>query len=167
MNSRLNSSWPVVFLDYDGVLHPAEVYWYRGQMVSMRHGMSLFEWAPMLVRALAPHPKAQLVLSTTWVRMLGFEAARKRLPHQLQARVVGSTWQAHRSGEWEHLSRYEQIMQYVRRHNCRRWVAVDDDIENWGGEHRDRLVATDSEFGLGDVEKLQELRQKLACFHGE
>lgn len=167
MPSRLNPSWPVVFLDYDGVLHPAEVYLHRGRIVLMRDGMSLFEWSPMLVEALAPYANTQLVLSTTWVRMLGFEAARKRLPHPLQARVVGSTWQAHASGEWEQLSRYEQIMGYARRHNCQRWVAVDDDIENWGDEHRDRLVATDSEFGLGDMKKLQELRQKLACLHGE
>ena len=163
MRPKLNPSSPIVFLDYDGVLHPAEVYRRRGRIVLMREGINLFEWSPMLVDALAPHPNTQLVLSTSWVRVLGFKRALEWLPATLRRRIVGATWHSRMSQAWwERSSRFEQIHAYVRRHECQRWLAIEDDHEHWNAEHHANLVALDGDLGLAQPEKLEELRRKLS-----
>lgn len=39
---RLDPSQPVVYLDYDGVLHSDEVYWYRRRGVVVKADHDLF-----------------------------------------------------------------------------------------------------------------------------
>lgn len=86
---------PTLFLDFDGVLHPDKVYRERGKIVLKMDGFSLFEWPPLLEEILMPHPDLQIVLSTSWVRVLGFDEALAWLPPGLQQRVVGSTLHPH------------------------------------------------------------------------
>jgi len=156
------SAPPVLFLDFDGVLHPDEVYRVRGQIVLRRDGISLFEWAPLLAEALAPHPSVRIVLSTSWVRVVGFDEARKRLLPPLRERVVGATWHSQLNQDWWFsISRYEQIAGYTKRHSVTRWLALDDDVTIWGEEHLERLIETDSTLGLAQPGKLDELKQKL------
>lgn len=81
----------ILFLDFDGVLHPGEVYLRNGTPALDEQG-ELFMWAPILEEILADFPAVRVVLSTTWVVHLGFERARKRLPATLQRRVIGATW---------------------------------------------------------------------------
>jgi len=64
----------ILFLDFDGVLHPDEVYLVHGRPV-LRDDGSLFMWAPLLAEALTPFPDVQIVLSTSWVRELSFKRA--------------------------------------------------------------------------------------------
>ena len=66
---------PTLFLDFDGVLHPDEVYRVGGRIVLRVDGFSLFEWSSILDELLAPYPGTQIVLSTSWVRILGFDEA--------------------------------------------------------------------------------------------
>lgn len=68
----------LLFLDFDGVLHPDAVYRTR-RGVELRAEGKLFMWAPRLVEALAEHPDVSIVLSTSWVRNIGFQRARKAL----------------------------------------------------------------------------------------
>lgn len=52
----------------------------------------MFEHAPLLVALLAPYPDMRIVLSTSWVRVLGsMRKVARRLPPVLRARVVGAT----------------------------------------------------------------------------
>lgn len=82
----------IVFLDYDGVLHPDAAYLVKGRP-ELRAAGTLFMWAPILEEALAPYPDAKIVLSTSWVPVLkSFSRARAFLPAMLQARVIGATW---------------------------------------------------------------------------
>lgn len=157
--------FPTLFLDFDGVLHPDEVYCIGGKIVLRMDGFSLFEWAPMLEDILRPYPHLQLVLSTSWVRVVGFDAACARLSEGLQQRVVGATWHRHGPRGWEYLSRFEQIQRNVERHGHARWLAIDNDDAGWPDEHRDRLVLTDSLLGLGAVAAQQDLREKLLAMH--
>ncbi len=85
-----------IFLDFDGVLHPI------GGTVAQ------FEYAPLLVAALEPHPTAQIVLSTSWVPVFGLDESKDMLPAELQRRVIGATYDP-RYGlheEWSSLTRY-------------------------------------------------------------
>ncbi|MFX5057514.1 HAD domain-containing protein, partial [Acinetobacter baumannii] len=78
-----------MFLDFDGVLHPDEVYRVGERIVLRMDGFSLFEWSEVLDELMEPYPALQIVLATSWVRQLGFDVARAYLPDSLQRRVVG------------------------------------------------------------------------------
>lgn len=156
---------PTLYLDYDGVLHPDEVYRVGGKIVLRMDGFSLFEWSSILEELLAPYPKLQIVLATSWVRVVGFEEALARLPDSLQRRVVGATWHAHVPRGWERYSRFEQILGCVERHRHSRWLALDDDGVGWPEECRDNLVLTDSQLGLGVVSAQADLQAKLEFLH--
>lgn len=161
MRSKRNPSSPTLFLDFDGVLHPDAVYRVEGKIVLRANGLSLFEWAPILDHVLSPYSELQIVLSTSWVRVLGFDKAVEQLPPAIRHRVVGATWHRHGPRGWEFLTRYEQIIRNVERHAHARWLAIDDNDDGWAEQHRDQLVLTDSILGLGEPAVQQELEQKL------
>ncbi|WP_340527051.1 HAD domain-containing protein [Cupriavidus necator] len=164
----------ILFLDFDGVLHPDAVYLVNGRPQLRAEG-SLFMWAPILEANLDPYPQVQIVLSTSWVRVLkSFTRTRAYLPAALQARVIGATWHsamarhhegAHRvEASWfSELSRYAQIARYIARAGLRaeHWLAIDDDSEEWPAELRDHLVETDGALGLASASAQLELAQRL------
>lgn len=134
----------------------------------------LFMWAPSLVDLLRPYPELRIVLSTSWVRVLGFGKARDYLPLELRAKVIGGTWHsgmgrhsegAHRTDiSWfVESSRYQQIARYVSRAGGRAssWLAIDDDAEGWDEALRARLVETDGDTGLSSPLAQNDLRAKL------
>lgn len=163
MRRRLNPEAPVLFLDFDGVLHPDLVYRTLGRIILGVDGVALFEWLPVLEEQLAQHAEVQIVLSTSWVRVLGFNRTLRRLPPALRQRVVGATWHsAMKEEEWNELTRYMQIVNYVHRHNVTRWLAIDNDDEGWPDIAYDRLVHTDDLQGLGDEQAQRELAEKLS-----
>lgn len=152
---------PLLYLDYDGVLHPDEVYRVRGRIILCHEGR-LFEWAPLLAECLEPYPAVRIVLSTSWVRVLSFNEARERLPNALAERVVGATWHSSMNQNWWlGLSRYQQIHLHARRHRVERWLAVDNDNEGWPREQAHRLVLTDSILGIAPPDSLSLLRNRL------
>ena len=61
----------ILYLDFDGVLHPDEVYIVKDKVVLRAEGR-LFMWADRLAEALADRPAVRVVLSTSWV--CGFHA---------------------------------------------------------------------------------------------
>lgn len=161
----------ILFLDYDGVLHPSDVYCEQGKPVLRADG-ELFMWAPILVHVLSPYPDLRIVLSTSWVRLLRFERAKQYLPDALRARVIGATWHSamgrhpeatHRlEDNWfSNATRYEQIARYVSRSGRNDWLAIDDDDFGWSDSARSRLIATDPGKGLSDPAAQQELREKI------
>jgi hypothetical protein len=170
----------ILFLDYDGVLHPDAAYLVNGRPQLCAQG-SLFMWAPLLEETLAPHPQVRIVLATSWVRVLkSFSRTRAYLPPALQARVIGATWHsamarhhegAHRvdAGWFQALSRYAQIARYLSRagHHAEHWLAIDDDSEGWPAEMRSHLVETDRALGLASASARSELAQRLQAVAAE
>lgn len=147
----------ILFLDFDGVLHPARAYF--GQHVPEFDGEgSLFMWAEPLAELLAGYPHVQIVLSTSWVRHVPFEQVRDFLPVRLRRRVTGSTWhsilhdpaysQNLPMAYWHDSSHYQQVRRWIRLHRLRKWVALDDDADGW--DEPARLVQTHPETGLSD-----------------
>ncbi len=171
---RTKSAEVVGYLDFDGVLHHEAVYRHpkRGIYLSpeaQAAGRVLFEWAGHLEAALAPYPDVKLVLSTTWVRMLGFSRAKSYLPPALAERVIGATWHKRAHGEFDAyrqeflaMPRGEQVWADVTRRRPAHWFAIDDDTEDWPDELRGHLVDCTSDKGLGDPQTLRALQAMLA-----
>ena len=73
---------PVLYLNYGGVLHPADVHvtrdepcrtqvYFRGQTSSH----PLFEHAKLLEELLEPFPALRVVLASSWVKEFGYDFA--------------------------------------------------------------------------------------------
>lgn len=158
----------ILFLDFDGVLHPDAAYLEKGRPVLRADG-ELFMWTPHLVEALAPYPNVQIVLSTSWVQVRGFTRARDALPEALSKRVIGATWHsAMQGGGWGGggmpvQTRYQEIARYVRRAQLKHWIALDDDAEGWAESAKDKLIHTNPDKGIADPMTLMLLREKLEC----
>lgn len=156
----------ILFLDFDGVLHPDSVYMGSSGPLLRAPG-ALFMWASILESQLLQFADINIVLSTSWVRQLDFSRAKKKLPAALRERVVGSTWHSSMAkgwadqNWWDQASRYQQIMRYVNRTNTTQWLAVDDDGEGWNAAHRDKLVLTNPSTGISPQQVQAELTNKL------
>ena len=104
------------------------------------------------------------MLSTSWVRALGFSESKRRLPAELQHRVIGATWHSEmirKIDEWEASSRFQQIIAHVQRHQLTNWIAIDDDDMGWPDISRDRLVKCSEHSGLSDPAVQADLAKKL------
>jgi len=163
-SSRLAPNDRVLFLDFDGVLHPDYVYRTRSGLV-LRASGQLMMHAGILVEILKEFPRVKISLSTSWVRILGYRRARGALPPELQALTVGSTWHSRMPKSplegYDTYSRYQQIRAAVTRAGLTNWIALDDDpFASWPGHDR-RLIRTEPDLGLSSVLTQEELRFKL------
>lgn len=169
----------ILFLDYDGVLHPDDAYLVNGRPVLQTEG-TLFMWAPILMDLLQPYPDLKIVLSTSWVQVLGFTRARDFLPSNLRSRVIGGTWHSAmgRHSEGSHrlhsnwfvqASRYEQIARYVSRAGAQvvHWIALDDDTDGWDENLLSRLVVANGDLGLSSINTQSDLRAKLQLLYSQ
>ena len=149
----------ILMLDFDGVLHPQDVYEKNGRPVLCAEG-ELFMWAPLLVRALDPFPDIQIVLSTAWVYRMGFEYACKALPDSLRNRVIGVTFDT-ATDDWNYMTRYEEIGRYVSVNKIEHWISVDDDHVGWAEDQRYRLVQSDPDWGISEPQVFKRLQSAL------
>ncbi|MNH09792.1 hypothetical protein D3C79_692530 [compost metagenome] len=154
----------VLFLDYDGVLHPDAAF--RTKIgIELRAPGKLMMHANTLHHILQDFPAVRISLSTSWVRMLGYRRARAALPASLQDRTVSATWHSHMRGMaregYDMFSRYEQICGAVTRAGVTRWIALDDDPDFSWPVSDARLVRCDPDQGLGSLSTQEELRSKL------
>lgn len=167
----------ILFLDFDGVLHPDAVYQPRNRPLELRAEGELMMYAGILEEILIEHPDVKIILSTSWVRLLGYSRTLGKTSPGLRARIAGATWHSgmakpdgspYRRAEdpFNWFSRWQQIEWYVRRHELDEWIAVDDlyggeEIDQWPHHQRHRLVLTDGDKGLGCPLAQRDLRQKL------
>lgn len=157
----------VLFLDFDGCMHSDNVRRVNGAPVLLGGGQ-LFEHVQLLVDLLEPYPDVQVVLSTLWVRVFGFDETKAYLPSALQSRVVGTTYEYCADiYEWNELSRFDQVMRYVIGKNVKAWVALDDDNHCWPESFENRLVCPNRHLGLGEPRIQEKLADKLARLHHE
>lgn len=162
----MQKSTPILFLDFDGVLHPDSVYLSRLGPTLTVEG-ELFMWSPILAKLLDDFPTVSLVLSTSWVRHLGHKRALGYLPRGLKERVIGATWHSSMAKGWvdENLwdgkTRHDQICRYAARSQLRYWVALDDDVQGWAESSAPHLVACAPDRGLSCARTQAELRSRL------
>lgn len=166
---RRRDDLDVLYLDFDGVVHPSEVSWSisRGAYLDdklVAQGHHLFEHCGLLDQLLQPYPHLAIVLSTSWVRTYSFSGAARRLPKSLRDRCIGATYHSrmHRDS-FARMPRGLQVLDDVRRRRPQRWLALDDVYDGWGGE-RDSLVLTHDVDGVAHPPVLEQLRTKLLGF---
>jgi hypothetical protein len=132
----------VLFLDFDGVLHPDPCAATR-----------LFEHAGALADALAP-TSAQIVLSTSWRSLYPVQVLKARLPAALANRVIGATPLfssiSATAGRLYPYPRQAECMAWLReRAPGRQWHALDDRAD-WFEPYCERLTLCDPRTGLDD-----------------
>lgn len=159
----------VLFLDFDGVLHPDSVYLTR-QGPALKAEGTLFMWAPIIANILDDFPMISLVLNTSWVRQLGYKRALGYLPIELQGRVIGASWHSSMAkgwiddNQWDGKTRYDQICRYAARSQVRHWIALDDDVEGWAESAAQHLITCAPDFGIGSPQTQAKLRRRLEEF---
>lgn len=157
----------VLYLDFDGVLHPNDV-WVRprgGPYVRSPHGRRLFENAELLVDLLDAHPTVRIVLSTSWVCRFGFARTTSFLPAGLASRCIGATFHAQMGRNWfEQQLRGAQVHADLRRRNPSTWLAVDDCDEGWDEMSAGSVVLCDPVDGIAAPKVLAALRTALERF---
>jgi len=155
----------VVYLDFDGMLHPEGVYWSRRRgphLGSPDRGHRLFEHAALLDTLLEPYPGVGIVLSTTWVRQYRYGGAVKRLPDRRRARCIGATFHSQMNRHaFENLPRGQQVLEDVARRQPRAWLAVDDAREGWPPFADANVVLSDPTDGIAHPLVLDSLTRKL------
>jgi hypothetical protein len=143
----------ILFLDYDGVLHPDPC----------ADAARLFEQAPRLADELQPFAEVEVVLSTAWRTHLALPDLVARLPPSLRARVVGVTPCFHQ------IDCPPARVPYRRQAECLHWIEAQrpgaewfalDDRPSGFEPYCERLIATASAVGLDDA-ALNRLRFAL------
>ena len=105
---------PILFLDFDGVMHPA----------SLSQGHQNFSNAPWLEAVLAKHP-LRIVVSSSWRFHYPMDAILRAMPPALARAVVGATGDAH-VGPW---ARFHEIKAWLAKHDpLADWCAADDAV---------------------------------------
>lgn len=99
----------VLFLDFDGVLHPRT-------SGTGRH-------IPALEALLRRHPQVELVVSSTWKHQYSVEDLKGWFSSDIQERVIGVT------PDLPNLpgARQLEIEAWLRMRSSRRWLALDDE----------------------------------------
>lgn len=154
---------PLLYLDFDGVLHPEHCYWHPRKGPYLKApGHSLFEHLALLEQLLEPHPEVRIVLSTTWVQTYQFSETARKLGSSLRPLVIGATFHTGMDREgFRDMPRGRQVLGDVSRRQPSAWVALDDDPTGWPDGARDKLVLTDGLHGLGEARAQMELKAKL------
>ena len=139
-------AFPILFLDFDGVLHP-----------SSGVDSGFLCRAPDLEEALSGHD-LRIVVSSSWRFHMEMAEILGMLPPGLAQRVLGATGEAH-IGRWP------------RFHEIRAWVQVNEPSAHWRALDDARLefpspcpelIACDPRTGFG-VEQAGELRRWLGA----
>jgi hypothetical protein len=160
----------VVYCDYDHVLHGRALRYRKPPSLRRPEtsGQTLFQNAAILMRLLEPYPDLKIVLSTSWVKELGFGRARGYLPQALQQRVLGATFHKRntRKDEFSRLSHYEQIMTDVQRRRPIWWLAICADMQGWPEHALQHLVPMPPLLGLSSPAAALELQRRLAKVFG-
>ena len=160
---------PILYLDFDGVLHPADVRVTddeperaRVYVIGRASDHPLFEHAALLESLLEPYPDVRIVLATLWARMLGYEFALAQLPPALRSRVIGTVWRGSLL-EYPPGSRYDVIQTDADSRGLTEWLALDDDTNYWPEGELYRIVATTHYWNaLAEPGVAEELSAALA-----
>lgn len=150
----------LLFVDFDGALHPIDSGDFCGEIggemgfISVRDDAPLFCRLPLLIDALRDHPDVQIVVSSSWRRLYSSRALRAFLG-ELADRYLGET--PFLAG----CSRHDEIVCFIRENELETvpWLALDDDPKNFPVSCPN-VLWTDPEDGLA-AESVAALREWL------
>lgn len=142
----------ILFLDFDGVLHPYGVE-------KSKH----FSRLPLLESLLREFPSVQVVLSTTWRELYPLNENKARFSLDLKDRIVDQTQSRVESSELpenlHYFPRHCQCVAWLRENaQTSQWLAIDD--EPWRyTPFCPNVYLTNSKSGLTaeDIDKLRDI----------
>ena len=138
---------PLLFLDFDGVLHPA------GCPSSER-----FMHVPRFEQVMRDHPDVRIDISSSWQEAYSIRQLQALFSASIATRVIGGTHGADPKHEAE--NRHAQILKFLAQFGrTAAWLGLDDTAEEFPPTCP-QLVLCDSARGLDD-EAETALRLKL------
>ncbi len=113
----------ILFLDFDGVLHPE----YDGQATPA--DVTAFCHLPRFEAVMRDHPDVEIVINSAWREHFPLDALRARFSPNIAARIIGATPVTPRlDGKYTPASREGEILDWLaaadRAHEP--WLALDD-----------------------------------------
>jgi hypothetical protein len=131
---------PVLMLDIDGVLHPAQA----GTLI----------YLPSLERWLREQPLVDVVIASNWRDTHTLDELRAFFSPELRWRVIGTT------PNMPDATREDEILALVDEHDICCWVAVDDRPQEFPRTASTHLVATEYFDGI-TAQTLVQLSAKI------
>lgn len=129
----------MIFLDFDGVLHPAEYLRFDEIDGELVLGSDVrFCWAGVLWNLIKDHD-CDLVIHSSWRTSFDLKEIREMLPQDLRSRVRDVTGDG---------ARYTSIMEYVAVHQLCKYLILDDAPEEFPLGLQ-ALVGCNPERGIG------------------
>lgn len=136
----------ILFLDFDGVLHPQ----YEGMPTPTEE---VFCHLPRFESVMREFPTVQIVVSSTWRYKFTVDQMRAHFSPDIAARIIGATPQSEIAGSGYQVARREnEILDWLSASGNTgiQWIALDDAA--WQFErHRDRVVVCSWYIGLDDA----------------
>ena len=124
----------ILFLDFDGVLHP------EGEGHLPSDGAE-FCFLPRLEALLRQFPHVDVVVSSSWRERLPYEALIAPFSGDIRRRIIGVTPARGMGRSHSYAHRESEILAWIDRHAAQgqQWVALDD--AEWQFDtHKDHLV---------------------------
>lgn len=146
---------PILFLDFDGVLHP-----------DPSEKANYFIRVPLIEAVLLEFPSVEIMISSSWRDWHYLTELRKFFPASLWRRIIDVTprWQSHLfDGDGRHHSRQWECEQWLlhNRTDGTPWIAIDD-MNHWLNSIGPKLIYSNP--GIGPTEaKAKDLRARLCA----
>lgn len=139
----------VLFLDFDGVLHPKGA---GGPRFTRPPLFEAFLREPAMV-------DMSIVISSTWRQAYALPKLRGFFAPDIATRIIGCTpTLSSYSSDFE---RGEEIEAWLAASHVARWVGLDDDVDGFTPRLRRRLVLCDGTRGIC-IEDLEKVRSILS-----
>lgn len=152
----------ILFLDFDGVLHPA----YDGMATPAER---CFCHLRRFEAIMQDFPAVEIVISSSWRYQFSLDNLQSRFSPEIAARITGTTpLHLDAAGEPLNIPREQEIVNWLiaRDRADEPWIAIDDAVWQFR-QHRDHLVACIWYEGLDDAVEMK-LRVALAQdMHGD
>lgn len=144
----------ILFLDFDGVLHPQ----YDGEPTPAD---VVFCHLPRFELILRDYPAVDVVISSTWRHQFPIEYIKARFSPDIAGRILGGTPQLASPDEYAPDLREREILAWLAASGRTNepWLALDDAVWQFK-QHRSRVVGCVGYRGLDDAVELR-LRSAL------
>lgn len=140
----------ILFLDFDGVLHPWPC-----------QPDETFSATPRLLAVLLDFPGVDVVVSSSW-RLLMHTTAWRQVPEALRARIIGHTPEIRRREHGMSVAellplRHAEVLRYLAESGQpdRPWIALDDDARLFPTDCPNLILCRDG-FGEKEAVRLRE-----------
>jgi hypothetical protein len=138
----------IIFLDFDGVLHPA----YPRKTLPANENLP-FSYLPRLERVVRDFPASRIVISSSWRINRPWENVISAFSRDITARIIGATpVLIQKEPPYQRYTRYKEILDFLDNKNLSavQWIALDDDPELYPKKCQNLILCAD---GFHDAEE--------------